>query len=138
MVLLFSQNKIVNWEVNYDKSQLKQGNTVQVVFTGTVADGYKIYSLNQKEPALTSYALSFVPDKKMQKATVGEIRERSTTHSKREDIQNADFVFTEKKIIIEQDFVITGEEPIIKGQLIYTITNDILNNQRKAFSFHLK
>lgn len=136
--MMLGQNKAVSWTVEYDKSQLKPDGRVTVTFTGKIADGYKVYSTNQKTESLAAYGITLSQDKKSVGCKMAALREKSPSQRYHDDLMNVDIQYSEKQVVIEQDFIITEANPVLKGQLLYTFFDENRNNQRKAFSFTLR
>lgn len=109
--------KHAHWTYTFSKNDVKQGETVDLIFTAILDKDWYLYSSDfdpDLGPMLTSFA--FTPNKSF--SLVGKLKPQNPK-TKYEEIWGGNVKFFDEKAVFKQTIKILTDKPVIKGSSEY-------------------
>ncbi|MCS6822813.1 MAG: protein-disulfide reductase DsbD N-terminal domain-containing protein [Cytophagaceae bacterium] len=115
--------KPVTWTFTFSKTTIKQGETIDVIFSARILQNWYLYSSDFDKdlgPMVTEFSFNEHPSVKL----IGSIKPVNAK-TKYDSIWGGNITYFTGKAEFRQTVKITGANPIIAGKIYYQVCNDI-------------
>ncbi|MEM9983776.1 MAG: protein-disulfide reductase DsbD domain-containing protein [Bacteroidota bacterium] len=115
----------VTWEVGkMESGELTAGETLDIVLSANIAEGYKVYSSTPPAEPAGLPATFNLNGKSRDVSLVGGLKEEGEALLQFDPIFQTQVRVFEKEVKFIQSVKITGEQPVLEGYLSYQVCND--------------
>ncbi|CAG5012905.1 Thiol:disulfide interchange protein DsbD [Dyadobacter sp. CECT 9275] len=117
------QKPKAQWTYTFSKSEVKKGETVDLIFTATIDKDWYLYS-SDFDPDLGPILTTFKLEKNSTFETIGKLKPQGPK-TKFEEIWNGNVKYFEGKGVFKQTVKILSNNPVIKGSSEYQTCSHI-------------